>query len=130
MSLDKENVSPGYRLGRLMAVLERVQAAAQGNPNTTIVDRYYGAASTRPAVVFPRLLGLSQHHLSKLKTGMARYYGSLLEDVIGGIAAFPVTLSLQEQGLFALGYYHQRQDRKSGQQSTEPTKGSEKGAAA
>ena len=55
VALDKDNMSAGYRLGRLMAVLERIQGKAQNNPNKTIVDRYYGAASTRPATVFPRL---------------------------------------------------------------------------
>lgn len=71
VGLDKENASAGYRLGRLMAVLERVQAAAQKNPNKTIVDRYYSAASTRPATVFPTLIALAQHHLAKLTGGLA-----------------------------------------------------------
>lgn len=130
VALDKASTSAGYRLGRLMAVLERVQGAAQGNPNSTIVDRYYGAASTRPGVVFPRLLGLAQHHLGKLSGGLAWYYQSLLEEVIGGIVTFPATMSLQEQGMFALGYYHQRHDRKPDSQSSEPIDGSEKEVAA
>ena len=69
VGLDKDNMRPGYRLGRLMAVLERLQGSAQNNPNKTIVDRYYGAASTRPATVFPRLVALAQHHVGKLKGG-------------------------------------------------------------
>ena len=110
VGLDTENVKPGYRLGRLMAVLERLQGAAQNNPNKTIVDRYYGAASTRPAAVFPRLMGLAVHHLAKLTTGMEGYYQKLLGEVVDGIGEFPPTLRLEEQGLFALGYYHQRQE--------------------
>jgi CRISPR-associated protein Csd1 len=110
VGLDKENLSAGYRLGRLMAVLERVQGAAQNNPNKTIVDRYYGAASTRPATVFPRLVALAQHHLAKLTTALQVFYGSRLGEVMDGLSVFPATLSLEEQGLFALGYYHQRQD--------------------
>ena len=110
VGLDKENTSAGYRLGRLMAVLERVQVAAQNNPNKTIVDRYYGAASTRPATVFPRLLSLAQHHLAKLTEGLESFYQSQLGEVMAGLAIFPATLTLEEQGLFALGYYHQRQD--------------------
>ena len=110
VSLDKENRDPGYRLGRLLAVLERVQGAAQNNPNKTIVDRYYGAASTRPAVVFPRLIALAQHHLAKLKGGAQSFYQKPLSEVMDGIALFRATLNLEEQGLFALGYYHQRQD--------------------
>ena len=110
VGLDRENTSAGYRLGRLMAVLERVQGAAQNNPNKTIVDRYYGSASTRPATVFPVLVALAQHHLAKLKGSAAVYYQSRLGEVMDGIASFPLTLRLEEQGLFALGYYHQRQD--------------------
>ena len=110
VGLDKKKLSAGYRLGRLMAVLERVQGAAQNNPNKTIVDRYYGAASTRPATIFPRLIALAQHHLAKLTTGLRVFYGSRLGEVMDGLSVFPATLNLEEQGLFALGYYHQKQD--------------------
>ncbi len=111
VSLDKENKDPGYRLGRLLAVLERIQSSAQNNPNKTIVDRYYGAASTRPGVVFPRLIALAQHHLAKLKGGAGTFYQKLLGEVMDGISApFRATLSLEEQGQFAVGYYHQRQE--------------------
>ncbi len=106
VGLDKDSTSVGYRLGRLMAVLERVQ----NNPNKTIVDRYYGAASTRPATVFPRLVAMAQHHLAKLKVGLQFFYQARLSEVMDGIAVFPPVLNMEEQGLFALGYYHQRQD--------------------
>ena len=110
VALDKENANVGYRLGRLMAILERAQGAAQNNPNKTIVDRYYGAASTRPATVFPRLVAMAQHHIAKLSGGLQHFYQSRLCEVMDGIAVFPAVLSMEEQGLFALGYYHQRQD--------------------
>jgi CRISPR-associated protein Csd1 len=110
VGLDKTNTSVGYRLGRLLAVLERAQAAAQGNPNKTIVDRYYGSASTRPATVFPRLVTLAQHHIAKLAGGLAAFYHSKVGEVLDGVTGFPAILSMEEQGLFALGYYHQRQD--------------------
>jgi CRISPR-associated protein Csd1 len=111
VSLDKENTDPGYRLGRLLAVLERVQSLAQNNPNKTIVDRYYGSASTRPASVFPRLIALAQHHLVKLKGGAEIFYQKLVGEVMDGMSApFRATLSLEEQGQFAVGYYHQRQE--------------------
>jgi CRISPR-associated protein Csd1 len=119
VSLDKENRDPGYRLGRLLAVLERVQSSAQNNPNKTIVDRYYGSASTRPGVVFPRLIALAQHHLAKLKGGVEIFYKKLLGEVMDGISApFRATLNLEEQGNFALGYYQQRQEffKKAGNQ--------------
>lgn len=127
VGLDKDNTSAGYRLGRLMAVLERVQGAAQNNPSKTIVDRYYGAASTRPATVFPRLITMAQHHIAKLTGGSQHFYQSRLGDVIDGIATFPPVLSMEEQGLFALGYYHQRQDFFK---KPEVNEGSEKGEAA
>jgi CRISPR-associated protein Csd1 len=108
VSLDKDNAEPGYRLGRLLAVLERLQADAQNKPNKTIVDRFYGAASTRPATVFPSLIRLAQHHAAKLSS--AGFHQKRLGEVLDGLAAFPPTLRLEEQGLFALGYYHQRQE--------------------
>jgi len=108
VGLDKNNLQPGYRLGRLMAVLERIQGAAQKNPNKTIVDRYYGAASTRPGTVFPRLVALAQHHLAKLETGLGVFFHRQMGEVMDSMKEFPATLSLEEQGLFALGYYQQR----------------------
>jgi CRISPR-associated protein Csd1 len=110
VALDIENTNPGYRLGRLMAVLERVQGVAQKNPNKTIVDRYYGSASTRPGTVFPRLVAMAQHHLKKLTEGMEVYYQKRLGQVMDGISDFPRVLSLEDQGRFALGYYHQKQE--------------------
>lgn len=107
MGLNPSETDPGYRLGRLLAVLEKLQAEAI-NPSSTIVDRYYGAASTRPATVFPALLKLAQHHTGKTRTP-GRYQAQLGE-VLEGLSRFPSTLNLEEQGLFALGYYHQRQE--------------------
>ena len=132
VGLDRENASAGYRLGRLMAVLERVQGAAQNDPNKTIVDRYYSAASTRPATVFPRLIALAQHHLAKLTGRSAVFYQSRLGEVLDGIASFPQILRLDEQGLFALGYYHQRQDffKKRENHTDSGENGSQQGEAA
>jgi CRISPR-associated protein Csd1 len=111
VGLDRNNTDAGYRLGRLLAALERAQAQAQNNPNKTIVDRYYGSASTRPAVVFPGLLALAQHHLAKLPDGSEAYFQKLLGEIIDGLVApMPSTLRLEEQGQFAIGYYQQRQE--------------------
>jgi CRISPR-associated protein Csd1 len=110
MSLDKDNPDVGYRLGRLFAVLEQIQLAANGykSPNATIRDKFYASASATPAAVFGNLMRLKNHHLAKLaKTG---FFETLIGEVISGIAAFPAHLSLEEQGMFAIGYYHQRQD--------------------
>ncbi|MCD6394557.1 MAG: type I-C CRISPR-associated protein Cas8c/Csd1, partial [Planctomycetes bacterium] len=66
MSLDKENKNPAYLLGRLFAVLEKAQIDALGKGiNATIKDRFFGAASATPKVVFPQLIRLSQHHIEK-----------------------------------------------------------------
>lgn len=107
--LDVDNTSPAYRLGRLFAVLEKVQEEASPGLNATIRDRYYGAASSTPVAVFTTLLRLKNHHLGKLPRGRAVQMEKLLGEILDGIADFPRVLALPEQGRFALGYYHQRQ---------------------
>jgi CRISPR-associated protein Csd1 len=121
MSLDRSNTDPGYRLGRLFSALERVQSAAQPGINATIRDRYYGAASSSPASVFPVLLRLKNHHLAKLDGGLATWYEKLFGEIVAGIADFPSQLSLKEQGLFAVGYYHQQHDFFTGKSKPEST---------
>lgn len=110
MSLNSDHPSPAYQLGRLFALLVGVQRKAIGqNINADVRDKYYGAASATPAVVFPLLLRNAQNHISKAK---AYGYDKLIRDVLEHIDnAFPTHLDLQEQGLFALGYYHQRADK-------------------
>ena len=110
VSLDKDNRNPGYRLGRLFAVLEKIQEEAV-NPKATIRDRYYGAASATPVSVFSTLLKLKNHHLGKLENrGRVVNFERLLGEIMDGISDFPPVLSLSDQGRFAIGYYHQRQD--------------------
>ncbi|MHB0971977.1 MAG: type I-C CRISPR-associated protein Cas8c/Csd1 [Thermoanaerobaculia bacterium] len=113
VALDPERTDPPYRLGRLLAVIDRLQQDALGSVNATIVDRYYGSASSTPEAVFPTLLRRSQHHLGKLrreKPGRAVNTERLLQEVVSDLPRFPKTMTLEEQGLFALGFYHQRQD--------------------
>ncbi|HNE27447.1 MAG TPA: type I-C CRISPR-associated protein Cas8c/Csd1, partial [Pseudomonadales bacterium] len=111
VSLDQENINIGYRMGRLFAVLEKIQEDAQPNINATIRDRYYSAASGTPASVMPILMRMKNHHLSKLPhKGQQVNYERLLGEILGEIKDFPNQLSLQDQGRFAIGYYHQRQD--------------------
>ena len=114
MSLDGNNTDIGYRLGRLFAVLEKIQQEANPGINATIRDRFYGAASGTPAAVFGNLMRLKNHHLSKLAgQGRRIYFEKLLGEIISGMPAavgFPAHLSLEEQGRFAIGYYHQQQD--------------------
>ena len=112
MSLDLVNKNQGYLCGRLFAVLEKIQEAAQPGINATIKDRYYGAASSTPVTVFGRLLNLSNHHLSKLGGGSKTYYEKMIQEIMTGVSSngLPAHLSLDDQSRFAIGYYHQRQD--------------------
>lgn len=128
VELDLKNRDPAYLCGRLLAVLEAIQRAALGDINATIVDRYYGTASSAPASVFARLLRGAQPHLGKLRRDprKQRAYLALqnrLMDIMnenGGLATFPTVLNLPDQGLFALGYYHQRaSDRAAARQHRE-----------
>jgi len=107
MSLDRETINIAYRMGRLFAVLEKAQKDAIPGANTTIKDRFYGSASATPSVVFPQLLRLAQHHLQKAEYGGRT--DKMIEEIIQGIHKFPTHLSLDDQGMFAVGYYHQRQ---------------------
>jgi len=110
VSLDEENTRPAYRLGRLFAVLERIQERVSPNLNATIRDRFYGAASSTPGTVFPTLLKLKNHHIAKLENkGEAVNLEKLVGEIMNGVVEFPFQLTLQDQGRFAIGYYHQRQ---------------------
>lgn len=108
--LDLSNTHPAYRLGRLFAVLEKIQEEASPGLNATIRDRYYGAASSTPVAVFTTLLRLKNAHLKKLTAGRTAWFEKLLGEVLGPVTDFPKHLPLPDQGRFALGYYHQRQD--------------------
>ena len=108
MALNKKERGIGYRLGRLFAILEKAQKDAIPGINTTIKDRFYSSASATPSVVFPQLLRLAQHHIQKSDYGVS--IDKQIEEVIEDIQKFPSHLSLEEQGMFAIGYYHQKQD--------------------
>lgn len=119
--LDPTNTNPAYRFGRLFAVLEKIQeesAGGTGKLNATIRDRYFGAASSSPSTVFPMLLKLKNHHVSKLdERGKKMLYRAFNDNrpddyvgqVLNYVSDIPNHLTLQNQGRFALGYYHQRQ---------------------
>lgn len=114
VSLDKQSTQPGYLLGRLFAVLENVQRAALGSQvNATIRDRFYGAASATPASIFPVLLRNTQNHLGKLRKermGQAVNLEKDIREIVGGLPdQFPRSLKIEDQGRFAIGYYHQSQ---------------------
>jgi len=111
MSLDVSQPSIGYQLGRLFATLEKIQEEANPGLNATIRERFYGAACASPVSVFSNLLRLKNHHLAKMDNkGRVVNLERLLAEIIGRFDDFPSHLDLHEQGRFAIGYYHQRQD--------------------
>ncbi len=106
MSLDPERRETAYLLGRLFAVLEKAQLDALGNVNATIKDRFFSAASATPASVFPRLLRLSQHYIDKAEYGHVS--DRRIAEIMEHLDSFPTHMSLQDQGLFAIAYYQQK----------------------
>ena len=118
MSLDRSNPDPAYRLGRLFAVLEKIQEKALPGLNATIKDRYFAAAMATPARIFPLLVRNAMHHLSKLrkdgKGGLARWFESEMGEIWSDLEPrLPRSLNLEAQGRFVAGYYHQRLARKN-----------------
>lgn len=113
--LDKENTNLGYLCGRLFAVLDKIQYAANGQ--NSIRTSYMNAASVTPTIVFGRILSLSNAHITKLKKekpGLAFMFESMKTEIMDKISAvgFPAHLDLQDQGRFFVGYYHQMNDKK------------------
>ena len=112
VSLNAESSYTPYVLGRLFAVLEGVQQTANPGINATIRDRFFNSACATPAAVFPILMKLSNSHIKKLDTGKAVWWSRQIGELTDKLGdAFPAHLSLQEQGSFVLGYYHQTQKR-------------------
>ncbi|MPZ22826.1 MAG: type I-C CRISPR-associated protein Cas8c/Csd1 [Dehalococcoidia bacterium] len=130
VQLEANNPDVAYQCGRLLAVLEQVQRQALPGIKAGIVDRFFGTASTASRSVFPRLLRGAQPHLGKLERDRRGAYVALqgrLEEILFGLTgqsvdgarltfgevtksinSFPAVLNLEQQGLFSLGYYHQR----------------------
>jgi len=108
--LNENHPDPAYHCGRLMAVLADLQYAALGDVGAGIVQRYYPAASSTPALVLGRLTRTSQFHLNKLEGGLARWYEDRIADIWARIKDdhLPTTLRLDQQSLFAMGYYQQK----------------------
>jgi CRISPR-associated protein Csd1 len=114
--LDVQLEDPAYLLGRLFAVLEGAQRAALGGQvNATIRDRYFGAASATPALVYGMLLHNAQNHLARLrkdKPGLAVNLERDIREIVDKLPPqLPKSLSLKGQGTFAVGYYHQAEAR-------------------
>ena len=110
---NKETNYQPYVMGQLFAVLEAIQMAVNPDINTTIKDRYFNAAASTPATVFPTILMLAQKHMQKMSKPQRIYYDKQIAALAGGKleGSFPARLTLPEQGAFILGYYHQTQER-------------------
>ena len=122
MALNEASNYTPYVLGRLFSTLEAVQSAANPGINATIKDKYFNSACATPAAVFPILLKLANSHLKKLGGGLAVNYSKQIGELTARLeTAFPKTLSLEEQGAFILGYYHQTQKRFEKKNTTELT---------
>ncbi|MCU0797374.1 MAG: type I-C CRISPR-associated protein Cas8c/Csd1 [Akkermansiaceae bacterium] len=119
--LDETNTNPGYRLGRLFAVLEKAQQDALPGINSTIRDRFYASASATPRAVFGRLLRTYQHHLGKLDEKLKGYREKQTQEILAALRDFPAHLNLENQAQFALGYYHQRKDFFTKKETQPPT---------
>ena len=117
MALDPDNPSPAYQLGRLFAVLENAYRLANPGSERTLADAHYRMASTQPGAAFPHLLATAQHHLSAIrragKGGLAYVIGQDIEGITARLTTFPRALNSAQQGEFALGYYHQREHRRT-----------------
>lgn len=114
MGLNEDRNDIAYVLGRLFSVLESIQKEANPTITTTIHDRYFNSACATPAVIFPVLLKLKNSHMKKLerdKGGAKVYYEKELGKIMDKFDDFPKRLSLEQQGQFAIGYYHQQQDK-------------------
>lgn len=106
--LDTNHPSVAYQCGRLLAMLADTQRTASGDLNASVVTRFYSAASTTPAIAFPQMLRLVRHHLDKIEPRPRRnWFANQITEIIEHIPAFPKILGLPDQGLFALGYFHQ-----------------------
>lgn len=114
VGLNEETNDVAYVLGRIFAVLEAIQEEANPGLNSTIKDRYFNSAGASPCTVFPILMKLKNSHIRKIerqKEWKKIYFEKLLTDLIGKISVYPKRLTLEDQGRFILGYYHQVQKR-------------------
>ena len=112
MQLNEETNYQPYLLGRLFSILENLQEKANPGINATIRDRYFSSATATPAIVFPTLIRLAQAHLKKLPAKDKAYFDRQIRKVMEKITeSYPSRLSLHDQGVFQLGYYHQTQSR-------------------
>jgi CRISPR-associated protein Csd1 len=124
--LNPEHPEPAYHCGRLLAVMARLQHAALGDVGASVVQRFYPAASQTPGLTLGRLIGNSRNHLGKLDGGLAFWFEDRIAEIMSRLQdRIPQTLDLEQQGLFALGYYQQLADMRTGKASNSKDNGKE-----
>jgi CRISPR-associated protein Csd1 len=127
--VSKDLQNRAYHCGRLMAVLAGIQAEALPGVKAGVIQRYYAAASTTPALVFGRLVRGAQPHLkliSDQKEWLKDWFERQMSEICAEIGtSMPKTLSLEDQSMFALGYYQQLAARWSGKDADKDKKGDE-----
>ncbi|AYB41777.1 type I-C CRISPR-associated protein Cas8c/Csd1 (plasmid) [Brevibacillus laterosporus] len=124
VALNEQTRDIPYRLGRLFAVLEKAQAEAVGGKeklNRTVKDRYFSSAVRTPGIVFPSLIITADYHMSESTFGFLRERN--IQEILEEVDKFPTHLNLQQQGVFILGYYHQKQHMyKKGEKANDNSK--------
>lgn len=116
-----------YQCGRLLAVFEELQTVYHEYKleGPSVVERYYGTASTSPNSAFAILWRLHTHHLRKvgrtngdkgkakaqaIKNKIAlitKHFKRKNQADLTSPPEFPYSFNLKEQGRFALGFYQQ-----------------------
>jgi CRISPR-associated protein Csd1 len=120
VALDRDESNVGYRLGRLFALLDYAQYLSVGSVNAGVKEKFFASASSTPRRIFPSILRMYQNHLSDARKSpetrdRANHTDSEIKQVMDGLDAhmpFPTTLSLDDQGRFIVGFYHQRLTRR------------------
>ena len=112
VALNENETDVAYLLGRWFAILEKAQELALPEIKATIRDRFFNSACATPAYVFPLLQKLSLHHMKKLEGPDKTRVDKALTEILAKLEAggIPRHLTLEEQGVFILGYYHQQQN--------------------
>ncbi len=131
--LDENRQDVPYRLGRLFAVLEKIQEEAhrdgkedKSRLNRTIRDSYFRTAATAPSTIFPVLFGMKTGHMTKLfrnNPGRAVNLEKMITEIMSGekMSVFPKQMFSEDQGIFIIGYYHQRKEIYTKKENTDDT---------
>ncbi len=112
--LDPTCAISAYVCGRLMAEYENLQRTSSGGVNSSVLDRYFSLASTYPAAAFPKIEDLGLKHLRKLRRDRPSAATAIdrrlldLHQLLAAKSPYPSRLSLEDQGVFFVGYYHQK----------------------